>query len=122
MRDTIIKLLELPRRVIRGEIAIEDCGHAGFYSPADSACRVCETRMECEWLFRNDEFAALSEKPLDTVMDAFDSAVLYVDAFVARAGHEATECGCELCSWIRQAQDLQAGKVESEVSVARIPE
>ena len=29
--------------------------------------------MECEWLYYNDESAALTEKPLDVVVEALDS-------------------------------------------------
>jgi hypothetical protein len=108
MREAVMQMLELPRRLIRGEIAIENCEHAGFYSPGDHSCRVCETRMECEWLFANDEFAALSEKPMGVVLDALDFTVLYVEARVARARHLSEGCSCELCGWLRGARALVA--------------
>ena len=108
MRAVVLGLLDLPRRFMRGEVAIETCAHAGFFAARDPRCQVCETRMECEWLAGNDEFAALSEKPLDALVDAFESAVLYVDASIAHAGHDRRTCVCELCRWLRQAQPVLA--------------
>ena len=108
MCSMIIELLDLPRRLIRDQVAIETCQHAGFFSPRDPGCRVCETRLECEWLFHNDEFAALSEKPVDALLDALESSVHYVDACITFAHHDRRTCACELCSWLEQAKKAQA--------------
>ncbi len=106
MKTEIIDTLEFPRQIIRGHVPIETCEHAGNFSSSDTRCLVCETRLECEWLYYNDESAALTEKPLDVVVDALDSAVLYVDACVTRAVHNARMCHCEACDWLRQARRL----------------
>ena len=52
------------------------------------------------------ESAALTEKPLDAVVDALNLAVLYVDACVTRAGHGVQVCHCEACDWLRRARRL----------------
>ena len=106
MKTEVIAMLQFPRQLIRGHIPLDTCEHAGNFSSSDSGCHVCETRLECEWLYYNDESAALTEKPLDAVVDALGSAVLYVDACVTRAGHNARVCHCEACNWLRQAQRL----------------
>jgi hypothetical protein len=106
MKTDIIDMLGFPRQIIRGEIPLETCEHAGNFSPSDHTCLVCETRLECEWLYGNDESAALAEKPLDAVVDALGSAVLYVDACVSRAGHNRLVCHCQACDWLRRAQRL----------------
>jgi hypothetical protein len=108
MKTTIIEMLEFPRQVIRGHIEFETCGHAGNFSSSDPACLVCETRMECEWLYHNDEFVALTEKPLDAVVDAFGLALLYVDACLTRAEHDVGSCRCEACDWLRRARQIYA--------------
>ena len=107
MKTRIIKMLEFPRRVVRGYVPLETCEHAGNFSANDPECLICETRIECEWLYHNDESVALAEKPLDAIADALDLAVLYVDACVTRAGHNARVCRCEACDWLRRAQQLQ---------------
>ena len=106
MKNEIIGMLEFPRRIMRGQIPLEECAHAGNFSSGDTGCLVCETRMECEWLYHGDESVALAEKPLDAVVDALGSAVLYVDACVTRAGHGMRICQCEACDWLRRARRL----------------
>ena len=114
MKKEIIDMLEFPRQIIRGQIPLETCAHAGNFSSGDSGCLVCETRMECEWLYHSDESAALTEKPLDAVVDALSLAVLYVDACVTRAGHGVRACHCEACDWLRRARRLHE-------TVVRVP-
>ena len=106
MKTEIIAMLTFPRKMIGGHIPLETCEHAGNFSESDAGCLVCETRLECEWLYSNDESAALTEKPLAVVADALASAVLYVDACVARAGHNARTCHCQACDWLRRARQL----------------
>lgn len=107
MKTEIIAMLEFPRQIIRGHVPLETCEHAGNFSSNDLGCLVCETRLECEWLYYNDESAALAEKPLAVVADALGSAVLYVDTCVTRAGHNARVCHCQACDWLRRARRLQ---------------
>ena len=106
MKTEIIKMLKFPRKIIRGSVPLETCEHAGNFSSSAPDCRICETRLECEWLYHNDESVALAEKPLDALVEAFGLAVLYVDACVTRAGHNARVCHCEACDWLRRAQRL----------------
>ena len=73
MKTEVIEMLQFPRQLIRGHVPLETCEHAGNFSPGDAGCHVCETRLECEWLYYNDESAALTEKPLDVVVEALDS-------------------------------------------------
>ena len=106
MKTEIIAMLEFPRQIIRDHIPLETCEHAGNFSSNDLGCLVCERRLECEWLYRNDESAALTEKPLAVVVETLASAVLYVDACVTRAGHNARACHCQACDWLRRARWL----------------
>ena len=106
MRTAIIAQLDLPRRLVRDQIAIETCSHAGFFSSRDAECRVCETRTECEWLSRNDELLGLSSMPTDALVEVLETSVLYVDACITRNRHKRTTCVCELCRWLEQAQQM----------------
>jgi hypothetical protein len=106
MKTEVIAMLEFPRQIMRGHIPLEACEHAGNFSSRDTGCLVCETRPECEWLYSNDESVALTEKPLDVIVDAFGSALLYVDACVTRAGHDGRVCHCQACDWLRRARRL----------------
>lgn len=104
MKSDVIDLLEFPRRLLQDSVLIEDCPHAGNFAPADPACRVCETRAECEWLHHNDACAALGSKPIDAAIDALGVAMLYVDARVTHARHRRRGCKCEVCAWLRKAR------------------
>lgn len=113
MKTEVIEMLQFPRQLIYGHVPLETCEHAGNFSLSDAGCHVCETRLECEWLYYNDESAALTEKPLDAVVDALGSAVLYVDACVTRAGHNARVCHCEARDWLKRAQRLHEIAVQA---------
>ena len=106
MKTEIIAVLEFPRQIIRDHVPLETCEHAGNFASSDTGCLVRESRLECEWLYYNDESAALTENPLDVVADAPGSAVLNVDACVTRAGHNARACHCDACDWLRRARLL----------------
>ena len=106
MKEEIIKALVFPRAVIRGEISIEACPHAGNFAPQDARCRECHCGAECEWLCSNDEFVALEQKSLDELEGALEFAVGYVDARIMRLGHEATNCRCHACTWLKTGMAL----------------
>ena len=106
MKNEIIELMAFPRDLIRGNVPFETCEHSGNYAVHDSECRVCESRLECEWLYHNDELSGLGEKPLDALLEALQSALLYVDACVSRAGHDPGRCRCGACEWLNRAQAL----------------
>ena len=106
MKSEIIEILAFPRDMIRGNVPFETCEHAGNFAARDPGCHVCESRLECEWLYHHDELSGLTERPLEALVEALQSAVLYVDACVTRAGHNPERCHCRACDWIRRAQDL----------------
>ena len=101
-----MEMLAFPRQLARDGIVLEQCQHWGNYSPNASDCAVCTSRLECEWLYHNDESTAPGEKSLDVIVGALGSALLYVDACMARAGHDVQTCRCDACDWLRRAQRL----------------
>jgi len=113
MKTEIIKMLEFPTKVVQGHIPFETCEHAGNFSPKDKGCLICDARIECEWLYHNDASTALGEKPLDVILEALGSALLYVDACVTRAGHDVETCRCDACEWLRRAQRLHDDAVSA---------
>ncbi|MFZ0256939.1 MAG: hypothetical protein WAN46_15140 [Gammaproteobacteria bacterium] len=106
MKEEIIKALGFPRAVICGAISIEECPHAGNFSPQDVECKNCRCGAECEWLFSNDELVALEEKSLDELEGALEFAVGYVDARIMRLGHQTTNCHCHACTWLKTGMAL----------------
>lgn len=65
MKTEILKMLEFPRRLARGNLELEHCRHAGNYAVGDPQCVICQSQLECEWLYHSDEFSALQERELD---------------------------------------------------------
>lgn len=106
LKTTVIRMLGYPRSLVRGNVDLHDCPHAGQYVDTDAHCRLCEFAMECHWLCQNDEFVALGEKSVDQILKALSFALGYVDAETTKWGHRRQNCRCEACAWLRSAQRL----------------
>ena len=106
MKPRILSLLEFPRALARGNLPLEQCAHGGNFAPADSQCRECHARMECEWLFHNDEFSALAHQPLENVVEALQIATGYVESRAVLSNHDPDLCDCPACTWCREANRL----------------
>ena len=114
MRERIIELLALPRQIARSNVELHGCRHAGHFAAHDTRCVQCEFNIECEWLHGADEFSALSEKPIDDVLDALEFATSYVDAHITRGGHSRLHCECDACRWLRDANAVLDGLERSD--------
>jgi len=106
LRHDIIAALKYPRTLIGAGLELERCPHGGMYTDDDPRCVACENAPECEWLFHNGEFAALTEKPVHDLVGALEYALLHVSAFASTAGHDLSNCDCANCCWVRNAQVL----------------
>ncbi len=106
MKEAVLDMLELPRRIARSGIVLETCRHGGHFAEGAPECMLCRTRMECEWLYHADEYSALRERPLADVLDALRFAAAYVDAHVTLTRHRRGGCGCEVCRWLADANGM----------------
>ncbi len=106
MKREIIQALTYPRGLMRGSVELNDCSHNGNYSQSDGECSDCYYGLECAWLFSNDENVSVEEKPLAALMEALEYCHGYVDARTTEWGHDNTDCGCEACRWVRDADQL----------------
>ena len=105
-RADILQLLQLPRKLLRGQLELEECKHQGDYDAADRGCVDCDYAFECEWLYRNDEFSTPMDISYGEIVTALGYSVLYVDAYVTRAKHGRRTCPCEICTWLKRARKL----------------
>jgi len=105
-RETAIALLAFPRALARGDIALEQCPHAGHHAPPDPRCAVCRSRLECEWLSQADESSAVAERALPEVLAALRFAAVYVESRVALSRHPRAGCPCAACRWLGEANAL----------------
>lgn len=103
-RDQILRLLRYPRSVLGTLAPLASCSHAGFLDPKDPGCHDCDYEIECAWLYSNDEFADLGEKPLSALLEALDYAAALIEAQITGAGHDSCSCACEWCAWVRAAR------------------
>jgi hypothetical protein len=106
LKTAVIRMLDYPRSLVRRNVELHDCPHAGQFADTDARCRLCEFTMECHWLCQNDEFVALGEKSIDKIVEALSFALGYVDAETTIWGHRRQICRCEACIWLRSAQRL----------------
>lgn len=106
MREKIVKALINSRTLVRDQIELHDCIHNGHYVAGNSRCQYCEFGFECQWLYKNDEFAALEQKPIENLLEALQFAEAYVDAIVTRWEHDKRICRCDTCTWLRYTRRL----------------
>ena len=102
-RGAILGTLQFPWWLVRGNLGLEECEHAGNYAVTDLKCLDCDDTVECQWLYHNDESSALTEKPIEELADALEFAVDYVDAYITWAEHDRRACACDACTWLRRA-------------------
>ncbi len=108
MRQQVIQMLAYPRAVVRNELKPElwDCPHNGFFDEEDQRCVLCDNQPECQWLYSNDEFAALGQRNMEGLAEGLQFAVRYISALAAYLGHMSHTCQCEMCVWLRDAQRI----------------
>ena len=106
MEDRLLELLEFPRKLVHGELELEDCPHAGFYDLRDIQCINCTQGPECHWLCRNDEYASLQNHTTDELIEALDFACCYVYSAIIKWDHKPETCNCVVCQWHRKARAI----------------
>jgi hypothetical protein len=106
MRERILELFGQSRAMMRSQIELNECFYNGNFAPDSSECGQCDYEFECQWLYNNDEFAALERKPLETLLDSLEYAQYYVEAQLIRWGHDKRGCHCEACAWLRDCRQL----------------
>jgi hypothetical protein len=106
MRQALIQALTYPRELVRNNLELDECPHAGLYDDEDGRCIACPQQSECEWLYHNEAFAALEKRPIADIRAAVEIAADYVTAQVAYWEHDSRRCRCTSCSWLRNALRL----------------
>jgi hypothetical protein len=106
LQRSIIDALSYPREVLRNYMELDNCPHNGLYDGTDGKCLACPQRIECEWLYSNEAFAALEKKPFAEILAALENGLEYVTAQISYWEHDSRQCGCESCAWLRDAQRL----------------
>lgn len=117
MRRRIIEALTYPRMLMMSRLDLRECPMNRYFTAGQHVCQRCEQAAECQWLNSNDEFSVLAEQPIEVLFEAFEFSIDYVDAHIARDGHNFRHCTCDTCSWAKDARYLvrrykgQAAKV-----------
>ena len=106
MRDELISALAYPRSVVRDYVQPDVCPHNRSFDGEDRRCLDCEFEVECLWLCRNDEFAALRLRPLDELVDALEFSLGYVQRRIDEPRHNTATCSFATCAWSREAEAL----------------
>jgi hypothetical protein len=105
-------------------VDLSHCPNSGFFEIMDSRCHDCTKRYECDWLNSTDEFNELDTKPMDFLYRALTFGIDYIDAFNFPADHDAENCGCDSCKWLRHARGLVREHYNSvtQIPAAHFPE
>ncbi len=106
MRQRLIEALSYPRELVRNDMDLDDCPHNGLYDDEDGRCLACPQQPECEWLYNNEEFVALEQKPIAEILAALEIASDYVGAQITYWEHDSRRCRCTSCTWLRDTLRL----------------
>jgi hypothetical protein len=105
MKGLIVSTLRYPCYLLRDSLDIEHCVHGGNFNTHDQRCLECDCEFECRWLCENDECTA-DNKTVAQLMLALETSQEYIDRKIAVLGHNISECPCDACTWLRQAEAL----------------
>jgi hypothetical protein len=121
LQQSIIDALSYARTVLRSYIELESCPHDGLYNGRDGTCLACPQRLQCEWLYSNEAFAALDKKPFAEILAALEDGFDYLDVQIRLLGHDSRRCKCSTCAWLRNTQRLAAEARALSPASVRIP-
>ncbi len=98
-------ILAYPHHLIRGDIELAGCTHAGLFDASSRECVDCVDCIDCRWL--NDVEDTLTRAyPDRKLLHALEYAIISVTAQVARLEHIPSACTCDACAWLRDARAL----------------
>ena len=106
MRRKMIEALTYPRLFVLKEIGLQHCPHDAIFDPNWDRCRNCGLGQECHWLSCLNDFADLSNKPIHTLHASLLYSIKLIESHAEQMQHHIDSCGCESCSWTRDAQQL----------------
>jgi hypothetical protein len=98
--------LESARTLVKAYFEVEDCPWEKRYHVDQPRCRECVDGYVCEWLFRQDPPPDLSLCPPEQLRDVLSFAVSYLEGRMFQADHEADDCPCAICVWVRETHRL----------------
>lgn len=106
MKHTLINSLEYPRKLLKEYLTMDDCPHSYLYNKHDFNCLDCNSKSECEWLFKNDGVELLNNKSYVQLLSDLEFMLISVQGHIARWEHDSHHCQCEACGWLKNAQDV----------------
>ena len=106
MHNKIIKMLEYPGYVLRGNILLIGCEEQGVFNASQSHCEYCPDSQACKWLKEVDETSDAGELKHNDLVEHLEFALDRMIAHVHVLGHNIFTCSCEDCEWIQDALEL----------------
>lgn len=101
----VATLLDYPRWVIERDVDFTDCYQGGNYDDADTRCTGCEFGHACRWLNRHRTAPDINS-PLDELIIALDTAVLYLRSSGHSEEPHPGNCECDTCQWVLEAKSF----------------
>lgn len=116
VRDQLINLLAFPRQLVEEDLIdnADECPHELRFACDESHCLSCDLEEECRWLSDNDDFSPLHLRSIPRLVSALDTAITYVRGDAISWGH-TYNCSCQVCEWLKKAQDMYDSMELSEV-------
>lgn len=106
MRDQIITALEYPRLLMEREVKQRSCSQHYHFNAEAEECGECLYILECQAYSRQLAEPTLRQASTGDLLRLLKFGFEYVSYQLSRQDHDATQCDCDLCRWIRSATPL----------------
>ncbi|MDH5437174.1 MAG: hypothetical protein OEX83_10480 [Gammaproteobacteria bacterium] len=109
MKNKLLELYELPKRLLMNEIGGMDCMHDSVFNLLDQECWGCDVGTECLSMLKvlqlekEHELETLPEEKLLANLRIADQ---YINQKISAVAHSPGSCACELCNWSRETKRL----------------
>jgi len=98
-------LLDYPRWIIEREVDFTNCRYNGRFESSDDRCTSCHFGAACRWLNLRQPAPTTSD-PLPELLNALDSAVIYLRSPDREHATHDRQCSCDTCAWLRDAKSF----------------
>ncbi len=106
MRDQMIAALDFPRNLVLSLIEEHALACPRRFEAGNTTCVHCELNRPCHWAALLDDYTDFAGKPTHTINASLRYGRQLVEELGGDSGHDTANCGCEVCDWLRGAEQL----------------
>lgn len=106
VRRQLIEMLTFPRLKAMEALDLGICPHGGYFHSHDRRCQACVAKFECSWIKTHEPFVTLATQTQSDLVQSLRTAIEFVVSQNHRKASSNSNCVCESCRWIENANRL----------------